>query len=69
MARHRHSERRQNGGHDDPVRREAYEQAMQRIRGRAGLCDLLSDEDRRAIRAFDGPEVLGTWPPSGRQRG
>lgn len=53
--------------HGDPVRREAFEEAMQKLAGRRGLYESLSESERREILELDGPEVLGTWPETPRR--
>lgn len=51
---------------NDPVRQEAYNEAMQKLAARPGLYEGLSEAERQEILDFDGPEVLGSWPPSPR---
>lgn len=42
--------------YDDPVRREAYERALEILRGRQGLS---RDSDVAAVRSYDGPVIIG----------
>lgn len=43
----------------DPVRRAAYERAMQILAGRSGVSDALTNAQRDFIRNFEAPELLG----------
>lgn len=42
--------------YDDPVRREAYERALEILHGRRGLS---RDSDVATIRNYDGPVIIG----------
>lgn len=59
MARPRHAADHTDGTRNDPVRREAYEHAMDLLRGRASLSDALTNDEIREMQQREVPEISG----------
>jgi hypothetical protein len=59
MSRHPYAAERLDQAREDHVRREAYERALERVRGRVGLCESISDEQLNELREYTGPEIAG----------
>lgn len=60
MSRPRHPADRHDGAYNDPVRYEAYDRALQSLRGRVGLCDSLTPEQIQQLQQCDAPEAVGS---------